>query len=60
MHNGGTFVDPYVERKLARERRSLEVKANAQAVAKKATDARPPGKKPPVGELVAFFQAAHE
>jgi len=60
VHNGGTFVDPYVERKRARERRSLEVKANAQAVAKKATDARPPGKKPPVGELVAFFQATHD
>jgi hypothetical protein len=58
MLNGGTFVDPYIERRRARERRSLEVKANAQAVAKKATDARPPGKKPPVGELVAFFQAA--
>ena len=58
--HGGTFVDPYLERKRARERRSMEVKANAQAVARKATGARPPGKKPPVGELVAFFQAAQD
>ena len=38
----------------------MEIKASAQAVAKKATGARPPGKEPPVGELVAFFQAAQD
>lgn len=53
----GGFVDPLLLRKREKERRSMEVKATALAVAKKATDLRAPGKKPPINELVAFFQA---
>ncbi|KAF8324044.1 hypothetical protein DL93DRAFT_84444 [Clavulina sp. PMI_390] len=55
-----TFVDPLLVRRRERERQSMEVKANAMAVAKNATAGRGAGKKPPVGELVAFFQAARD
>jgi len=50
------FVDPYLVRRKEKERKTMEVKAASKAVARKATDLRPAGKKPPVGELVAFFQ----
>lgn len=58
--SSSSFVDPLERRKKEVERRSMEVKAVSKAVASKATAARAPGKKPPVGELVAYFQAVQD